>query len=330
MYVHSIRKWAMLMLTFMLVGVLAACGNAATSSSTGSSDTSGTASSSETGQSETITYQASNGEIQLPRNPQRVVEVADSYVGHLLVLGIKPIGVKQQALENPYFEGKLDGVADLGDGQSFEKILELQPDLIIAPGWLDAAVIENYSKIAPTVAIKYGELPLREQLREFGKITGKEAEAEAWITSWDKKIAEVKPEVEAAVGDKTVSILQPYAKGIYAFGHNFARGGDILYGEFHLKAPSLIQKEAIDSGQGWADLSMEKLPDYAGDYIFTNAWSGDDADPSAVYESSVWKSLPAVQNGMVFTTNRKGDLFNDPVSLEAQLEFILDCLLERK
>lgn len=75
---------------------------------------------------------------------------------------------------------------------------------------------------------------------------------------------------------------------------------------------------------------MEKLPDYAGDYIFTNAWSGDDADPSAVYESSVWKGLPAVQKGMVFTTNRKGDLFNDPVSLEAQLEFILDRLLERK
>ncbi len=41
--------------------------------------------------------------------------------------------------------------------------------------------------------------------------------------------AEAKPKVQAAVGDKTVSILQPYAKGIYAFGHNFGRGGDILY-----------------------------------------------------------------------------------------------------
>lgn len=186
------------------------------------------------------------------------------------------------------------------------------------------ASLRVISKIAPTVAIKFGELPLREQLREFGKMTGKEAEAETWIAAWDQKIAEVKPQVQAAVGDKTVSILQPYAKGIYAFGHNFGRGGDILYGELELKAPPTIQKEAIDSGQGWANLSLEKLPEYAGDYIFTNAWSGDDADPSVVYESSLWKNLPAVKNNLVFMTNRKGDLFNDPISLEAQLEFMLD------
>ena len=32
-------------------------------------------------------------------------------------------------------------------------------------------------------------------------------------------------------------------------------GGDIIYGEFDLKAPPIIQKEAIDSGKGWAKLS---------------------------------------------------------------------------
>ncbi|MFB5763202.1 iron-hydroxamate ABC transporter substrate-binding protein [Paenibacillus medicaginis] len=330
MYIHQVRKWAFVVFTCLMIGVLAACGKTSTPSAANSGESAGSTNSTEAVQSETIKYQASNGVIEIPRNPARVVEVADSYVGDLLVLGIKPVGVNQQALENPYFEGKLDGVENLGDGQSFEQILELKPDLIIAPGWADASLIESYSKIAPTVAIKFGELPLREQLREFGKMTGKEAEAETWIAAWDQKIAAVKPQVQAAVGDKTVSILQPYAKGIYAFGHNFGRGGDILYGELELKAPPIIQKEAIDSGQGWANLSLEKLPEYAGDYIFTNAWSGDDADPSAVYESSLWKNLPAVKNNLVFMTNRKGDLFNDPISLEAQLEFILDCLLERK
>ncbi|MFM9278025.1 iron-hydroxamate ABC transporter substrate-binding protein [Paenibacillus jiagnxiensis] len=327
---NQFRKWTFIVFTLLMIGVLSACGNASTPSAANSGESAGNTNSTEASQSETITYKASNGVVEIPRNPKRVVEVADSYVGDLLVLGIKPVGVNQQALENPYFEGKLDGVANLGDGQSFEQILELKPDLIIAPGWADASVLESYSKIAPTVGIKFGELPLREQLREFGKMTGKEAEAEAWITAWDQKIAEVKPQVQAAIGDKTVSIIQPYAKGIYAFGHNYGRGGDIIYGELELKAPPIVQQQAIDNGQGWANLSLEKLPEYAGDYIFTNPWSGDDTDPSAVYESSLWKNLPAVKNNRVFRMNPKGDLFNDPVSLEAQLDIILDYLLERK
>ncbi len=40
-----------------------------------------------------------------------------------------------------------------------------------------------------------------------------------------------------------------------------------------LKAPPIIQK-AIDSGKGWAKLSLELLPQYAGDYIFISGWTG--------------------------------------------------------
>jgi iron complex transport system substrate-binding protein len=324
---------------FLFMGVLSACGNASDGrSSSGPAASAPQASGAPPStaaqrgdaadEGETITYRAANGEIKVPRNPKRVIEVADSYVGDLLVLGIKPVGVKQTALDNPYFKGKLDGVESLGDGKSVEKILELQPDLIIAPSFIDAVILEKLSKIAPTVAIEYGKLPWREQLLEFGKMTGREDKAKAWIAAWDKKIADYKPKVEAAVGDKTVSILQPYAKGIYAFGHNYGRGGEIIYGELKLKAPQAIQKEAIDSGTGWANLPLEKLPEYAGDYIFTSAWPGDESDPEVVYGSSIWKNLPAVKNNRVFHIERKGSYFNDPVSLEAQLEFIVNSLIK--
>lgn len=326
MFENVLRKLGLLMFV-LLFGLLTACGNSTTDSKPGAA---APETPSAQGATETITYKAANGEIKVPKDPKRVVELTDSYVGNLLALGIKPIGVTQHALENPYFKGKLDGVENLGDGKSVEKILELQPDLIIAPSYMDATVLEKLSKIAPTVALEYGKLPVREQHLEIGKLTGKEDKAKEWIANWDKKIAEAKPKVEAAVGDKTVSILQPYAKGIYAFGHNYGRGGEIIYGEFHLKAPQAIQKEAIDSGQGWANLSLEKLPDYAGDFIFTSAWSGDDADPSVVYDTNVWKSLPAVKNNRVFQLDKKGSFFNDPISLEAQLDFIVDSLTGNK
>ena len=83
----------------------------------------------------------------------------------------------------------------------------------------------------------------------------------------------MKPKVTKAVGNKTVSIVSPFDKGIYIFGNTFARGGEIIYDELQLKArrPS---KKAIDSGVGYANISLEKLPEFAGDYIFTSPWSG--------------------------------------------------------
>jgi len=313
------KGWLTVIILIMIV--LTACGTSGNLKEEGQ-----TSSRDATQAGETVVYKAANGDISIPKNPQRIVVAASSYVGDFLALGIKPVGVTSDALGNPFFQGKVEGIADIGDGQSVEKVLDLKPDLIIA--FTGTKNLEQLSKIAPTVAIAYGKKNYKEELLEFGKMTNKEAEAQAWITAWDKKIAESKSKVEAAVGGKTVSILNPYAKGIYAFGHNYGRGGEIIYGEFKLKAPPIIQKEAIDSGQGWANVSLEQLPEYAGDYIFTCPWSGDSADPEVVDGSAIWKGLPAVKANRVFQLDPKGALYNDPISLEAQLAFITEKLTQ--
>jgi len=223
-------------------------------------------------------------------------------------------------MQNPYFEGMLDGVESLGDAISPEKILELKPDLIIV--YTGTEGIDKLEQIAPVVAIDYGKKNYKDQMLDFGKLTGKENEAKAWVEQWEKKINELKPQVQAAVGDKTVSILNPYEIGLYVFGHNFGRGGEIIYGEFGLKAPAETQKIVIDSGTGWASISLEKLPEFSGDIIFTYAWSGDASDPKIVYDSPIWNGITAVKAGNVFQLNPKADTYNDPISLEAQLDFI--------
>ncbi len=278
-----------------------------------------------TGSAEMVTYSAVNGEVQIPKNPQKIVMVAGAFTGHLLALGLKPVGAGDESFNN-YTEGMLDDVVNIGNDVPFERIIELQPDLIVV--WNDPATIEKLSKIAPTVAVEYG-IPLREQLLDFGKMTGREEQAKAWIAQWDAKIAEYKPLVEQTVGDRTVSIFDTgSAKEFYAYG-SFGRGGDIIYGEFGLKAPPIIQKEAIDSGQGWAKLSLELLPEYAGDYIFISGWTGEE-NTAPVFEGSIWDSLPAVQNNRVYHENSRGFVFSDPISLEAQLEFVVDSLTKPK
>ncbi|ANE48692.1 iron(3+)-hydroxamate-binding protein fhuD [Paenibacillus swuensis] len=314
------------MLTLILILVLAACGGGAEKNNTngnsaknGNNAANGNAQSGdETG---TVVYKAANGDVEIPKNPKRIVLLAD-YFGYFQQLGIKPVGVSNYSFQNPFYEGLLDGVENLGDGKSAEKILALQPDLILT--W-DPNSVEAMKKIAPTVLIEFGKLNYKEQLREFGRMTGTLDQAEAWLTSWETKIAEVKPKVQEAVGDKTISIMQIDAKNVYVFGDKFGRGGEIIYGELGLNSTALTKAETIDKGPGYATVSLEKVPDFAGDYMFTSSWSME-KDGSEVYNTPVWKNLPAVKSGNVFNIHPIGYYFNDPISMEGQLKFIVESL----
>ncbi|WKL01755.1 hypothetical protein Q0F98_35765 [Paenibacillus amylolyticus] len=96
----------------------------------------------------------------------------------------------------------------------------------------------------------------------------------------------------------------------------------LFYGEFDLKAPAKAQAEAIDSGTGWASISMELLPEYGG--ISSSPARGREiqTDPKIVYDNTLWKNLPAVKANHVFQLDPTSDSYNDPLTLEGQLQFI--------
>ncbi|WP_042167598.1 AraC family transcriptional regulator [Paenibacillus gorillae] len=275
----------------------------------------------------TRTYTDGKGTVTIPADPKRIIDLTGSAIGNLLALDIKPVAATRDSLQSPFHEGKLNDIVDMGEEPSAEAILNLNPDLIIAFDYIDEAEYEKLARIAPVVRLKYGAGTPSELLMEFGKITGREELAQQWVQEWNAKIAEVKPKIQAVVGDKTVSILQPYAKGIYAWGNKGGRGGEIIHGDLGLKAPKIIQDKLIDGSDFGADFTLELLPEYAGDYIFTSNWGWDDGDANVVYDSKLWKSLPAVKNNHVYWINEKGSYYNDPISLEGQLDFIVKSFL---
>lgn len=156
-------------------------------------------------------------------------------------------------------------------------------------------------------------------------MTGTEDKAEKWLAEWDKKVAAAKTKIKKAVGDKTISIMQTNGKDIYVFGKDFGRGGSIIYKDLGLQATKLTKEKAIDQGPGYTSISLEKLPDFAGDYIFAGPWQSG-GDDGGVFESSIWKNLNAVKNGHVYKMDPIGFYFSDPISLEGQLEFITESL----
>lgn len=263
-------------------------------------------------QAEFKTVTTSNGEIEIPVNPQRIV--AEEYLGSLIALGVTPVGAPGLTLENMYFKEALSGVADTGTyGQmSPEKIISLQPDLIIS------GVAENYealSKIAPTVTIPYGELKnATEELTYFGKLLGKEQEAQQWLANYEQEIADAKQKVDAAIPqDASFSIIERTSDAMYVYGDNFGRGGQAVYQALGRKPPAGIADQLME--KQWAELSEETLPQYAGDYIIltSNVHTLED-----LKNDPLWSSLPAVQQNHVYVWKEERSWYYDPIAILSQ------------
>ncbi|MBP1996103.1 AraC family transcriptional regulator [Paenibacillus eucommiae] len=281
--------------------------NGSGSTSTNAGDNSAT-------EAKTRTVSTINGEIKIPAESRRII--VDLYLGSMIALGITPVGTPELNLKNPYYKEFLEGVENIGEYEtiSLEKVLELEPDLIITG---NDQLYESFSKIAPTVVVPFGELKnAHEEITYFGKALGKEAEAKKWLDEYDRRISSAKERVAKAIpANSEFSIMQYNKKGSLAFGDNFGRGGQAVYTALGLKPPAgkadLLMKDQL------VEISEESLPDFAGDYIVitTNERTIEDfkADP-------VWGSLEAVKKDRIYVWSQDRSWYFDPIATLSQTE----------
>jgi iron complex transport system substrate-binding protein len=269
----------------------------------------------------TITYQSENGPIEVPAEPQRVVVLNSFVSGHVMALDVNIVGVDTWAKGNPRYEPYIKNAAEVSD-ESLERIIELEPDLIIAAS--NTNNLDKLSKIAPTVAYTYGKVDYLTQYLEVGKLLNKESEAQAWIDDFKARSQQAGEDVKAKIGTTaTISVIESYEKQLYVFGDNWGRGTEIIYQEMKLEMPEKVKEMALK--EGYYALSPEVLSEYAGDYIIFS--KNPEADNS-FQETATYKSIPAVKNNHVFEVNAKEFYFNDPITLDYQLEFFKKSLLD--
>lgn len=272
------------------------------------------------------------GDVEIPANPQRVA--SDQYMGHLLKLGIMPIGVREGMLNEGWFEkagiteDTISKIENLGAfPMNLEKLLELEPDLII--GSIEDN-IEQYEKVGTTVFIPYWEGlstadPI-EKFRRISEIFGKQDVAEQWITEYEASVVKAREQIKGIVKDgETVSIVQIGSKALYvlaAEGGNY--GAPTIYSMLQLPPT----EQALQMTEGFELVSQEVLPEYLGDHIFVYINSQEDADE--ILSSAMWNSVEAVKKGNVYMYGEFGDEFvmEDPYSLEQQLDTITTLLVE--
>ena len=270
-------------------------------------------------QSETITYQSENGPIEVPAHPKRVISLA-TFSGHVISLGVNLVGVDTWSKQNPLFSEALKDVEEVSD-ENLEKIMELEPDLII--GLSTIKNINKLQQIAPTVTYTYGRLDYLTQYLEIGKLLNKEKEARAWIDDFKQRVQKAGEEIRAKIGpDATVSVIESFDKQLYVYGDNWGRGTEILYQEMKLKMPEKIKETALK--EGYYAISTEVLPEYAGDYIVFSKWKDTD---SSFQQTDTYKNIPAVKNNRVFEANAEEFFLNDPLTLDFQLDFLTKSFL---
>lgn len=235
--------------------------------------------------------------VTVPVNPERVIYHGE-VTGDLVALGVIPVGILRQ--EGMVFDDQVADATDVGFPISVEKVLGLNPDLIIFSN-SDEAQYDQISKIAPTVTFN-SFAPLEDRLRTLGDLLNKKQEAEEWIIA-NKKAAEDMWKQLHQNGLKegeTASVFTMYP-GNRLFVMAGAGLPQLLYGKDGLKPTPEVQK-LLDDEMGFAEISMEKMTEIAGDRIFVLDPVTDDArkSTSEILNSSVWKNLSAVKAGKVY------------------------------
>jgi len=301
------KKWILFLVAALMV-VLTACGNDDSASNEPAKKKD------DKKASDTITYEAESGPIKVPADPQRVV-VLSLYVGDLMELGVNVVGMDSWSFDNPEFAKKYPD-AEVVASTDYEKILELDPDLII--GSNDIEDVEKLQEIAPTVVFTYGALDYIEQRIEIGKVVNKEKEMKTWVKDFQSRSKEVGEKIKAKIGeDATVTVAGNSDKQIYLFGDSWGRGTEIIYQEMGLNMPKAVQDVALEPG--YFGISEEVLGDYVGDYFVLNLVT--EGQDTSFLKTDWYNDIPAVKNKHVFYAEGSSFYFADAFSFDYQLDF---------
>lgn len=265
-------------------------------------------------------------QVEIPANPKRIVTISST--PEAVALGIKPVGAADN-WSSSLDASQKEGIESIGavNGLNLEKILELEPELIITPERVtDEETWESLSKIAPTVVGPFfGDAT--ENLRTIGDLLGRSEEAEAWISQYESKAAATKEKLSDVIEEgKTALVIQLESSaksGAYIYP---ASTWPLVYDVLSLQLPDVAELKEQTSG---AELSLEKLAEYDPDYIFLTGID-DEGMSQRIQEftdNSLWQLLSAAKNNRIYIMGSRLSS-GDALTLEWALEDVVRAVEE--
>lgn len=215
----------------------------------------------------------------------------DTLLGWPMPLSTEARGWLPPVARSLPFVGRLAG---RGTTMPVETLLQLQPDLILDAGSLDATYVSTARKVAQQTGLPYvltggllAQLPA--QLRQIGRLLGRATRGETLATHAEQLLAQA---------SRLRAALPASARpGVY-----FGRGADGLEtgldGSLNMEiiAAAGGRNVAAAAGQGGlARVSLEQVLAWNPDVILTQ----DPAFAARARRDPAWRALSAVRNGRV-------------------------------
>ena len=248
---------------------------------------------------ETVTVTDVRGDIEIPANPERIVDLSGNS-DILSILGYKVIGTANSDAYDytkfpSYLEETLKGAEILGysmqDTMDVEAIMNLNPDLIVI-STVQEKMYDQLKEIAPTVMIQLEALNWKEDVKAFAKVFNKEDVANEWLANYEAKAKEAGDKIKSEYGEDT-SYLSFLASGGQFFVFDGAGFGDVLYEDMGPKKPEGMPEQSDIS---LPVVTYEGLAAIKSDYIFLIT---TDEDYATLKDNAIWNNLPAVKEGKV-------------------------------
>lgn len=311
-----LKKLVVIGLTIATLGVVTGCTN-------GDNSQSNT-------KEETKIVQSVKGEVEIPKNPEKIVDISGSSE-ELVLLGHTPVATANvDSYETDkvpaYIQDELKDVKVVGhsmmDTMDIEAILAAEPDLILmAPR--QEKIYDQLKEIAPVVMLEDQSNDWEAKLIDVAKLFEQEDEAKKWLDSYYAKAKELGEEIKKANGEDTTYLTVLASPGQFMV---FTEGGigTVLKTDMGLPQPKNMPKQDSIT---LPTVTMEGLTEIDADHILVIATESDKAD---LEKSSVWKEIKAVKEGNVTMLDASpyfSQAYN-PIGRELILESVKEAVVK--
>ncbi|MFC7619388.1 ABC transporter substrate-binding protein [Microlunatus sp. GCM10028923] len=254
-------------------------------------------------------FEADNGPVEIPADPQRIVALGSAQT--YLALGVEPVGLGPKASEAdlPWLSAEEkranDAAVDVGDPVDYEKVASLKPDLIVVsePDHVlegDKYDAERLRSIAPTVYFEVENSRWKTQTERLADATGALDTMKEGKAKYDALIAEIQDQYGDLFDSTTFSFLNNWTGSAGEFAVEYAHSYCTAYAtEAGLRILPDPPSEELD-GPGPSQ-SIEGLSDLAASVDVLVYPLGADREVNPKFKptmgTNVWTSLPQVKDG---------------------------------
>ncbi|MYL55744.1 ABC transporter substrate-binding protein [Pontibacillus yanchengensis] len=298
------KKFILTLMLVMAMAILGACGSSdseGSSSDEGSSnnDENQEASSNENENSEDssssnfepYTVKHAMGETTVKEKPEKVVILTNEGTEALLALGVTPVGAVKSWTGDPWYDhisDKMEGVEVVGTESevNIEKIVSLQPDLIIGNKLRQEKIYDQLNEIAPTIFSETLKGQWKDNFKTYAKALNMEEKGQELIKEYDKRLEKFASEA----GDKLnqeVSVVRFLPDHARIYQKDSFSG--VILEQIGFNRPEPQDKDAF-----MEKVTKERIPAMDGDILFHFTYETGDGAATELKEE--WTNDPLFQN----------------------------------